>query len=181
MRNALITGISGQDGSYLAELLLEKGYEVHGTVLPAEYANPDKALWRLTNIFDQIHLYPLNIEDHSQVQEVVRKVKPKECYHLAAASFVSYSFDKEFSVFDINLDGTHFILASLKEFAPDSKFYFAGSSEMFGKAKTFPQNEDTPFNPRSPYGVAKASGYFLTKYYRDYHKMFACSGIAYNH
>lgn len=180
-KTALITGISGQDGSYLAEFLLSKDYIVHGTVLSFEYDDPENYLWRISNVLDQITIHPLNIENKTRVSEVIETVRPDECYHLAASSFVSYSFDREFSVFETNLDGTHFILSSIKEYVPDCKLFFAGSSEMFGKADTSPQNEDTPFNPRSPYGITKASAFFLSKYYRDYHELFTCNGISYNH
>jgi len=181
MKKALITGVSGQDGSYLAEFLLSQGYEVHGTVLPSEMKEPEKSLLRLSTVVDKIHLYPVNIEDYQMVSGAIKKVNPDECYHLAASSFVTYSFDKEFSVFKTNLDGTHYILASLKELAPNCRFYFAGSSELFGQASSHPQDEDTPFHPRSPYGITKTSGYYLTSYYRQQHGMFACNGIAFNH
>lgn len=178
---ALITGISGQDGSYLAELLLSEGYEVHGCVLPEELVNPKKYLWRLTGIINKITLYPAKIESFTTLQKIVQKVNPDECYHLAAFSFVSYSFEDEFNLFRINIDGTHNILAALKESSAHCKFYFAGSSELFGNALSQPQNEDTPFHPRSSYGITKTTGYHLTSYYRQQHGMFACNGIAFNH
>jgi GDPmannose 4,6-dehydratase len=181
MKTALVTGISGQDGSYLAELLLSKGYSVHGTVLPAELETPQKYLWRIAGIKDQIKLYPLNIEDYVGMKNLIKDLQPDECYHLAASSFVSYSFEDEFSIFKTNLDGTHQLLAACKEHAPECRIYFAASSEIFGNASESPQNENTPMNPRSIYGITKAAGYQLVKYYRQQHGLFACSGIAFNH
>ncbi len=178
---ALITGISGQDGSYLAELLLAKGYEVHGIVMRSELENPDRSLHNLKGILNQITLHPASIEAYPSMFQIVQRVKPEECYHLAASSFVSYSFDDEFAIFNSNVNGTHYILSILKEIAPLCKFYFAGSSELFGRASSYPQNENTPFHPRSAYGITKATGYYLTCNYRDNYGLFGCNGIAYNH
>ncbi|MDD5368011.1 MAG: GDP-mannose 4,6-dehydratase [Anaerolineaceae bacterium] len=180
-KKALITGISGQDGSYLAELLLSKGYEVHGLVLRNELEDPDRALFRLSGILGDLHLHPASIESYPSMFRVVEKIKPEECYHLAAQSFVSYSFDDEFSIFNTNVTGTHNILSVLKEVAPNCRFYFAGSSELFGRATESPQNENTAFHPRSAYGITKATGYYLTSNYRENYGMFACNGILYNH
>jgi GDPmannose 4,6-dehydratase len=178
---ALITGISGQDGSYLAELLLSKGYEVHGIVMRTELEDPDRTLWKLSGIIDRINLHSASIEAFPSMYQIVQRVQPDECYHLAAASFVSYSFDDEFAIFNSNVNGTHYILSVLKEAAPKCKFYFAGSSELFGRATRYPQDENTPFHPRSAYGITKATGYYLTCNYRDNYDMFACNGILYNH
>jgi GDPmannose 4,6-dehydratase len=178
---ALITGISGQDGSYLAELLLDKGYEVHGIVMRTELEDPDRTLWKLSRIINRITLHSASIEAFPSMFQIVQRVQPDECYHLAAASFVSYSFDDEFAIFNSNVNGTHYILSVLKEAAPQCKFYFAGSSELFGRASIFPQDENTPFHPRSAYGITKATGYYLTCNYRDNYGMFACNGILYNH
>lgn len=178
---ALITGISGQDGSYLAELLLAKGYEVHGIVMQSELEDPKRTLWKLSGVINHITLHPASIVAFPSMFQIVQRVNPDECYHLAASSFVSYSFDDEFAIFNSNVNGTHYILSILKEAAPDCKFYFAGSSELFGRASSYPQNEATPFHPRSPYGITKATGYYLTCYYRDNYGMFACNGILYNH
>jgi GDPmannose 4,6-dehydratase len=180
-KKALITGIGGQDGSYLAELLLSKGYAVHGTVLPIEMEDPQKYLWRIADIKGQIELYPINIENYQGVKNLIKDIRPDECYHLAACSFVSYSFEEEFSVFKTNLEGTHQLLAACKQHAPDCRVYFAASSEIFGQAPKAPQDENTPMNPRSIYGITKAAGYQLVKYYRQQHGLYACSGIAYNH
>jgi GDPmannose 4,6-dehydratase len=181
LKKALITGITGQDGSYLAELLLEKGYDVHGVVLRSEIEDPERSLARLTSSIDDLTLHVGSIESYPSLQNIIEKVKPDECYHLAASSFVSYSFDDEFSVFNTNINGTHNVLSALKNSAPGCRFYFAGSSELFGRAKISPQNEDTPFNPRSAYGITKATGYYLTSNYRENYGMYACTGIAYNH
>jgi len=178
---ALITGISGQDGSYLAELLLSKGYEVHGIVMRSELEDPERSLWKLAGILDHITLHPASIEAFPSLFQIVQRVQPDECYHLAASSFVSYSFDDEFAIFNANVNGTHYILSILKEVAPQCKFYFAGSSELFGRASSYPQNEHTPFHPRSAYGITKATGYYLTSNYRENYGMFACNGILYNH
>jgi GDPmannose 4,6-dehydratase len=178
---ALITGISGQDGSYLAELLLTKGYEVHGIVMRTELEDPDRSLWKLSKIINKIALHSASIEAFPSMFQIVQRVQPDECYHLAASSFVSYSFDDEFAIFNSNVNGTHYILSILKEAAPHCRFYFAGSSELFGRVSSCPQDENTPFHPRSAYGITKATGYYLTSNYRDNYGMFACNGILYNH
>src|SRR5712692_6100824 len=139
---ALITGITGQDGSYLAELLVSKGYEVHGIVRRVALEDPQHRLCRLSAVRDQITLHAASIESYASVFQVVANVAPDECYHLAAQSFVSYSFDDEFSTFNVNINGTHFLLAALRHLAPQCRFYFAGSSEMFGKVEQVPQNEN---------------------------------------
>jgi len=181
LKKALITGITGQDGSYLAELLLSKGYQVHGIVLRSEIEDPERAMARLSTVERDLVLHVGSIESYPSLHSIIEKVGPDECYHLAASSFVSYSFDEEFSVFNTNIGGTHNVLSALKNAAPQCRFYFAGSSELFGRARTSPQNEDTPFNPRSAYGITKVTGYFLTSNYRENYGMFACTGIAFNH
>ena len=180
-RNALITGITGQDGSYLAELLLGKGYEVHGIVRRVAFEDPEHRLWRIKHILDKITLHAASLESYASLYNVVENVKPDECYHLASQSFVSYSFEDAFSTLNTNINGTLYILSALKERAPESKFYFAASSEMFGKVKETPQNEDTPFYPRSPYGISKVAGFDLTRNFRESYGMFACSGLLFNH
>ena len=181
MKKALITGITGQDGSYLAELLLEKGYEVHGLVRRVAIEDPEHRLGRIKHLAKQIQLHPASLESYPSLFNVIRDVQPDELYHLAAQSFVSYSFEDEFSTFNININGTHFILSSIKQVAPDCRFYFAGSSEMFGKVREVPQNEDTDFHPRSAYGITKVAGFHLTRNYREAYGMRAASGILYNH
>lgn len=181
MRRVLITGITGQDGSFLSELLLEKGYEVHGIVRRVAFEDPQHHLWRIRHILEKIQLHAASMESFASLFRVVAEVKPDECYHLAAQSFVSYSFDDEFSTINTNINGTHFILSALKDMAPDCRVYFAASSEMFGNTVETPQNESTPFIPRSPYGISKLAGYHLTRNYRDAYGLFACNGILFNH
>ena len=179
---ALITGITGQDGSYLAELLLKKGYEVHGIVRRVALEDENHRLWRIRKIIKDINLHAGSLESYASLFNIILKIKPTEVYHLAAQSYVGYSFEDEFSTLNININGTHYLLSAVKEFADTKiKFYFAGSSEMFGKVKTVPQNEDTVFNPRSSYGISKVTGYYLTKNYREAYKLHASSGILFNH
>jgi len=181
MRKALITGIRGQDGSYLAELLLAKGYEVHGIVRRVAMEDPEHRLWRIRHIADKVTLHAGSLDSYSSIFAVVGRVKPDECYHLAAQSFVSYSFEDEFSTMKTNIDGTHFVLSSIKQAAPECRCYFAASSEMFGNARETPQNENTAFCPRSPYGISKVAGYYLTMNYREAYGLHASSGILFNH
>ncbi|MFQ5851912.1 MAG: GDP-mannose 4,6-dehydratase [Candidatus Binatia bacterium] len=180
-KKALITGITGQDGSYLAELLLKKGYEVHGIVRRVALEDPVHRLWRINHILDSIHLHAASLESYASIFRVVERVRPDECYHLAAQSFVTYSFDDEFSTINTNVNGTHYVLSAIKEKAPACRFYFAGSSEMFGKAIESAQNENTTFHPRSPYGISKVAGFHLTQNYREAYELFCCSGILFNH
>jgi len=180
-KRALITGITGQDGSYLAELLMAKGYEVHGIVRRVALEDPSRRLARLRPVLDKITLHAASLESYASLFNVVQTVKPEECYHLAAQSFVSYSFEDEFSTVNTNISGTHFVLSSLKQLVPHCRFYFAGSSEMFGNAPESPQNEQTPFNPRSSYGISKVAGYHFTRNYREAYKMHASSGLLFNH
>jgi GDPmannose 4,6-dehydratase len=180
-KKALITGISGQDGSYLAELLVEQGYEVHGIVRRVALEDPTHRLWRLSNVFEKLTLHSGSLESYTSLLKIVQKVVPDECYHLAAQSFVSYSFEDEFSTINANINGTLHILAAIKELAPNCRFYFAGSSEMFGKVVETPQSETTRFYPRSPYGISKVTGFDLTRNYREAYDLYACSGILFNH
>src|ERR1041384_3767265 len=180
-RRALITGITGQDGSYLSELLLEKGYEVHGLVRRVALEDPSHRLRRIDAVRDRLHLHAGSLESFPSVHHVFRTVMPDECYHLAAQSFVSYSFDDEFSTFHTNINGTHHTLAVLKDVVPGCRFYFAGSSEMFGKAFEIPQTEATRFHPRSAYGISKVAGFDLTRNYREAYGIHASSGILFNH
>ena len=180
-QKALITGIGGQDGSYLAEFLLEKGYEVHGIERRVALENPDYHLWRIRHILDKVRVHGASIESFARLFKVVETIRPDEVYHLAAQSFVSYSFEDEFSTMNTNINGTHYILAAVKDLVPNCRFYFAGSSEMFGKVRETPQTEETPFHPRSPYGISKVAGFELTRNYREAYGLFALSGILYNH
>jgi GDPmannose 4,6-dehydratase len=181
MKKALITGITGQDGSYLTELLLDKGYEIHGVVRRVALEDPAHRLWRLQHVLDRITLHAGSLESYASIFSVVEKVQPDECYHLAAQSFVNYSFEDAFSTLNTNINGTLFILSAIKEKAPHCRFYFAATSEMFGKVKQTPQNEETPFYPRSPYGISKVAGFDLVRNYTDSYGLFCCSGILFNH
>jgi len=180
-KKALITGITGQDGSYLAELLLSKDYEVHGIVRRVAYEDPEHRMWRIRHIRDNVILHAASLESYASIFKVVENIRPDECYHLAAQSFVSYSFEDEFSTINTNINGTHYILSAIKEKAPECRFYFAGSSEMFGMPGESPQNEHSRFHPRSPYGISKVAGFDLTRNYREAYDLFACNGILFNH
>ena len=181
MKKALITGITGQDGSYLAEFLLEKGYEVHGIVRKVALEYPNHRLWRIRHIIDKLTLHSGSMESYASIYNIVEKVRPDECYHLAAQTFVSYSFEDGFSTMNVNITGTHFVLSSIKERVPNCRFYFAGSSEMFGGIKDQILNETSPFYPKSPYGISKVTGFNLTRNYREAYNLHATGGILFNH
>jgi len=181
MKKALITGITGQDGSYLSELLLEKGYEVHGIVRRVALEDSAHRMERIRHLLKDIHLHSASLESYPSLFKVIKEIQPDECYHLASQSFVSYSFEDEFSTFNTNINGTHYLLSALKEAHRECHLYFAASSEMFGKAKHVPQNENTSFHPRSAYGISKVAGFDLTRNYREAYNLFAVSGILYNH
>jgi len=181
MKKAFITGITGQDGSYLSELLLDKGYEVHGLVRRVALEDPVHRMSRIDSIKDNLILYPGDVSSYSRLLEVFDKVKPDECYHLAAQSFVHESFEDPFTTFSTNIWGTQHVLSALKQKSPDTKFYFAGSSEMFGKVEETPQKETTKFHPRSPYGVTKVTGFEITRNFREAYNIFALTGILFNH
>jgi GDPmannose 4,6-dehydratase len=180
-KSALITGITGQDGSYLAELLLNKGYDVHGMVRRVALEAPEHRLQRLKPVLDRITLHAGSLESHATIFSLIDKLKPTECYHLAAQSFVSYSFEDAFSTFDTNINGTLYLLSAIKDRSPDTRFYFAATSEMFGNAGESPQRESTPFHPRSPYGISKVTGFDVVRNFRESYGLFACSGILFNH
>lgn len=181
MKKALITGITGQDGSYLAEFLLLKGYEVHGIVRRVALEDPQTRMWRIKHILNKIKIHSASMESYASLFNIISEVNPDECYHLAAQSYVSYSFEDEFSTINTNLNGTHYMLSAIKRLNPNCKFYFAASSEMFGRVEETPQNEKTPFHPRSPYGISKMAGFELTRNYREAYDLFALSGILFNH
>jgi GDPmannose 4,6-dehydratase len=181
MKRALITGVNGQDGSYLAELLLEQGFEIHGVVRRDALEDPVHRLVNIAGIRDRIHLHVGSLDNDLSIYKIVAAVRPDECYHLASSSFVSYNFEDESSIVANNFNATHALLSSLKELAPECRTYFAGSSEMFGDAKSSPQNEATPFNPRSVYGISKLAAFHLARNYREHHRMFVSAGILYNH
>jgi GDPmannose 4,6-dehydratase len=175
-KKALITGIAGQDGSYLSELLLGKDYEIHGTV-----AFLERNLEKIGHIKDRLILHECDATDREVTGKLVSEILPDEIYHLAAIATASMAPETEYKIFHDNLAGTHNILTATRDLSSGSKVFFAGSSLMFGAPSDAPQNEDTPINPTTPYGVAKTAGYFLTKMYRDAYKVFACTGILFNH
>jgi GDPmannose 4,6-dehydratase len=184
MKKALITGITGQDGSYLAELLLEKGYEVHGLVRRSSTFNTA----RIDHILKDSHEKGVklfreygDLADSSNLSRVLERIKPDEVYNLGAQSHVRISFDIPEYTGDVDGLGTLRLLDAIRDTKIKTKFYQASSSEMFGKVREVPQNEETPFYPRSPYGVAKVFGYWITVNYRESYDMFACNGILFNH
>jgi GDPmannose 4,6-dehydratase len=181
VKRALITGITGQDGSYLADHLLDLGYEVHGLVRRVALEQPGQRLSRLKGCLDRIQLHAASLDSYASVFHIFSQHQFDECYHLAAQSFVAESFADGFSTMDTNINGTHYVLAALRELQPKCKFYFAGSSEMFGKAHETPQRETTPFHPRSPYGVSKVAGFYLSMNYREAYGTFCSNGILFNH
>ncbi|MCA1625180.1 MAG: GDP-mannose 4,6-dehydratase [Acidobacteria bacterium] len=180
-KKALITGITGQDGSYLAEYLLDLGYEVHGLVRRVALEDPQRRFTRISHLLEKITLHPASLESYPSIFHIFSQHNFDECYHLAAQSFVAESFADGFSTMNTNINGTHYILAAIRELRPECRFYFAGTSEMFGKVKEIPQRETTPFHPRSPYGISKVAGFDLTRNYREAYNMFCCSGLLFNH
>jgi GDPmannose 4,6-dehydratase len=180
-KRALITGITGQDGSYLAELLLKKNYDVHGIVRRVAIQNPEQRMWRINHLIKKIKLHAGTMESYASIFKIFNNVKPHEFYHLAAQSYVDYSFQDEFSTLSSNVSSTHYCLSCIRESNIKTRFYFAGSSEMFGKTVETPQNENTKFYPRSAYGISKVTGFELTRNYREAYNSFATTGILFNH
>src|ERR687886_1310757 len=177
MKRALVTGITGQDGSYLADLLLEKGYEVHGMVRRSS----TETFQRLEPIRDDIVLHTGDLLDQRSLTDVLRTCEPDEIYNLAAMSFVAASWNQPVLTAEFTGVGVTRMLEAMRETVPSARFYQASSSEMFGKVQEVPQTERTPFYPRSPYGVAKVYGHWITVNYRESYGLFACSGILFNH
>ncbi len=177
IKTALITGITGQDGSYLAELLLSKGYRVCGMVRRSSADN----LGRIEHLRDRLELYQADLLDQTSIAQVLAEVQPDEVYNLAAMSFVPTSWQQPVLTAEFTALGVTRLLDALRQVCPRAKMYQASSSEMFGRASETPQRETTPFHPRSPYGVAKAYGHFITVNYRESYGLFACSGILFNH
>ena len=177
MTRAFITGITGQDGSYLADLLLEKGYEVHGMVRRSSTERFD----RLEHIRDRVTLHQGDLLDHRSIVDALRASQPEEIYNLAAMSFVHVSWIQPVLTSEFTGIGVTRMLEAMREVCPEARFYQASSSEIFGKVREEPQTELTPLYPRSPYGVAKAYGHYITVNYRESYDLFACSGILFNH
>jgi GDPmannose 4,6-dehydratase len=177
MKRALITGITGQDGSYLAELLLGKGYGVYGMVRRASFQRFD----RIQHILDRVEIIEGDLTDQSSLDDAIKTIAPDEVYNLASQSFVPTSWNQPVLTADVTGTGVTRILEAIRKHKPDSKFYQASTSEMFGKVHATPQNETTPFYPRSPYGVSKVYAHWITINYRESYNIFACSGICFNH
>ena len=176
-KRAVITGITGQDGSYLAELLLEKGYAVTGVIRRASAPN----LWRIEHLLGRIDLRPADLLDQLSLIRLIESVKPQELYNLAAMSFVPASWDQPMLTGEFNAQGVTRVLEAIRQVDPSIRLYQASSSEMYGKVREVPQTELTPFYPRSPYGVSKVFGHYITVNYRESYSLFACSGILFNH
>jgi GDPmannose 4,6-dehydratase len=176
-KTALITGVTGQDGSYLAELLLEKGYTVAGVVRRLSAPN----VWRIQHLLDRITLVQADLLDQLSLIKAVESVQPDECYNLAAMSFVPASWDQPMLTGEYNSQGVTRALEAIRSVNPRIRFYQASSSEMYGRVREVPQTETTPFYPRSPYGVSKVFGHYITVNYRESYNLFAVSGILFNH
>jgi GDPmannose 4,6-dehydratase len=177
MKRALITGITGQDGSYLAEFLLDKGYGIYGMVRRASYQRFD----RIQHILDRVEVIEGDLTDQSSLDDAIKSIAPDEVYNLASQSFVPTSWNQPVLTADVTGTGVTRMLEAIRKHKPDAKFYQASTSEMFGKVQETPQNETTTFYPRSPYGVAKVYAHWITINYRESYNIFACSGICFNH
>lgn len=177
MKKAFITGVTGQDGSYLAELLLDKGYEVYGM----KRRTSQEGYGNVAHLSDKIHLVEGDLLDQSSLNVLIKKIQPDEIYNLAAQSHVKTSFDQPTYTADCTGLGVLRLLEAIREFSPASKFYQASSSELYGEIKEMPQTEKTPFHPRSPYGIAKQFGYWTTVNYREAYGIYTCNGILFNH
>lgn len=178
---ALITGITGQDGFFLSKLLLSKGYEVHGIIRRNSAMSTGNLEHLESNLFSQLNIHYGDLTDSGFFMELLREVKPDEMYHLAAQSFVGYSFENPSSTYDVNIGGTLNVVNAVKSTSPDTRLYFAATSELYGQPKTTPQNEKTLFEPRSPYAVSKLAGYWTVKTYREAYNLYMCNGILFNH
>ncbi len=183
MKRALITGITGQDGFYLAEYLLGLGYEVHGLARQTGLEHIKSNLLQDVppELYQRCQLHAVSLDNFPGLYRLISKTSFDECYHLAASSFVGDRLADGYQTIQNNIASTHYLLAALNEFQPECRFYFAGSSEMFGRPQTAPQAEETPLNPRSAYGISKVAGYHLAKNYRESYGMFCGVGILYNH
>jgi GDPmannose 4,6-dehydratase len=176
VKKVLITGISGQDGSYLAELLLSKNYQIFGAL------NKDsKNLQNIEHLINKIELVEYALNDSKITEDLIKKIQPDECYHLAGSSFVDYDKDNQDTILNNNVNSAYFLLESIKNYAPNCRFFLAGSSEMFGSSNESPQSENSIFNPQNIYGISKLKAFDLVKNYRQNYKIFTCCGILYNH
>ena len=183
MKKAFITGITGQDGSYLADLLVEKGYEVHGLVRRIASENQDERFSRIKHLLaaDKIKIHYGDVTSYPTLWRLISSVQPDEIYHLAAQSNAVISLEDDFGAFTTNALSVHNILSAIKELKSECRFFFAGTAEMYGNVKTSPQDEQTPFCPNTPYSISKADGYFFTKMFRERYGLFACTGILFAH
>ncbi len=179
MKTVLITGIAGQDGSYLAELLISKGYQVHG--LMNSSIEKTNNISKINHILKKLVLYNGDVSDYATVHDLVKKIKPDEIYHLATKHDLKNSLNNYYEIQKTNIDSAYYFLNAIKELKPDCKFFFASSSKIFGKVISSPQSEQTALSPNSLYGISKAAGMYLVKMYRDEQDIFACCGILYNH
>lgn len=179
IKKAIILGLSGQDGSYLAELLLDKGYEVHGTIRRSSSFNT----WRIDHLRDipTFHWHYADVTDPVSISNLISKIRPDEVYNLAAQSHVKISFEIPYYTGQVDAIGTLNVIEAIRTHSPSTKLYQASTSELYGKVQEIPQHEGTPFYPRSPYGVAKLYGFWIIKNYREAYNIFACNGILFNH
>jgi GDPmannose 4,6-dehydratase len=181
MRKAIITGISGQDGLFLTRFLLKKGYEIHGVVRRNSSMSIGNLKYLGTKDYEKISIHFGDLTDAGFLAKLLKEEQPDELYHLAAQSFVGYSFQNPSSTYDVNISGTLNILNAVKEYSPDTRTYFAATSEMYGQPREIPQDEETPFHPRSPYAISKLAGYWTCRNYRDAYGLYISNGILFNH
>ncbi|MDP1955354.1 MAG: GDP-mannose 4,6-dehydratase [Polaromonas sp.] len=180
MKTAIISGISGQDGSYLAELLIRKNYAVHGIIMPQAVEDPNR-LWRLSGFIEKLQLHYFDVTDFEKLASLFLNCLPSEIYHLASRVEPRVIFEEERGIFEANFHGAYNFLYLMKKYKPSCRLYCAGSSLMFGAVDSSPQNEDTPMNPTTPYGIGKVAAHHFVRMYREAHGMFACTGILFNH
>ena len=178
-KKAIIIGITGQDGSYLAEFLLKKNYKIHA-LLRTKQKNKKNRFWRVKKIIREIIFHKISLTEYNKLSNLIKKIKPNEIYHLGSQG-LDYKLTDNFFNINPNIIGTKNILSIINEHTPKTRFYFAGSSEVFGKVKSSPQNENTKFDPRSAYALSKTTGFEITKKFREIYNLYACTGILYNH
>ena len=181
MKTTLISGITGQDGYFLSQMLLEKGYEVHGIIRRNSSMSKGNLSLLDKQVLDRIRIHYGDLTDANFLSKLLKTVKPDELYHLAAQSFVGYSFENPSSTYDVNIGGTLNIANAVKDYSPETRLYFAATSELYGQPRETPQNENTLFHPRSPYAISKLAGYWTIKTYREAYDLFMCNGILFNH
>ena len=181
MKTAIISGITGQDGYFLTQILLSKGYSVHGIIRRNSSMSIGNLALLPYETREKVNIHYGDLTDANFLSKLLSEIKPEEFYHLAAQSFVGYSFQNPSSTYDVNIGGTLNVVNAVKDYSPDTRLYFAATSELFGQPKMTPQNENTPFQPRSPYAVSKLAGFWTIKTYRDAYNLFMSSGILFNH